>query len=102
MLIVKIRADARRELREERRDRREAGVENELLLKRLEELRTEAVRDTVRELLEYPQQMKVESDEVATRAADLATRVAELAAALERVRCTSKAGLLEQVDLVRY
>ena len=94
---MKIRADARRELRDERRDRREADVENELLLTRLEKLRTEAVRDTVHELREYQQHMQVERDEAATRAAELDKRAAELAAALERVRCSSKAGLLEQV-----
>ena len=96
-MISNIRTEARKELRDERRDRHESDIDWQLYVNRLEKLRTEAVRDTVHELREYQHRMQVERNEAATHAAEVDERAAELAAALDRVRCTSKAGLLEQV-----
>ena len=55
------------------------------------------LRDQEHELREYQQRMYHERNEAAAEAADRAVRVAELNAALERLRSSSKNGLLTQV-----
>ena len=87
----------KRSLRTERQEAKEDGVEAELAINRLKNEHTASIRDTVSELREYQQHMQGERDEAVARAAELDAQATELSAALERVRCTSKAGLLEQV-----
>lgn len=57
----------------------------------------DAIRETVAEQRSWQLRMRDERDEAAARAEDLRVRVQELTESLERVRCTSKAGLLEQL-----
>ena len=58
---------------------------------------TQAARETVHELREYQQRAVEERDAVRREAAELTQQTAELEAALERVRTSSKSGLLDKV-----
>ena len=79
------------------KDSKEESQEWQLYVNRLKNDHTNDIRDTIAELREYQQRAGEERDDEAERAVELEQRVTELSAALERVRSTSKAGLLEQL-----
>ena len=96
--LRKVRAEWAEKLRELKGEYR--GLLGEMLehAEEADTTKTEAVRATVAELREYQAQMKEERDAAAKQAEELTFRVADLTESLERVRCTSKAGLLSQVE----
>jgi hypothetical protein len=93
--------DLRSELSAEWRSHRkeltdmELGWQQELEAHEAETI--ERLRDQEHELREYQQRMYHERNKAAAEAADRAARVEDLSAALERLRSSSKNGLLTQV-----
>lgn len=69
----------------------------QLYVTRLKKDMDDAVRWTVDEQRSWQLRMRDERNEAAARADELNSRVEELTASLERVRCTSKSGLLQQL-----
>ena len=94
-------SDLRSQVAAERRAHRKELTEMELdwqhELDAHEQEAVDRLRDQEHELREYQQRMYHERNEAAAEAADRAVRVAELNAALERLRSSSKNGLLTQV-----
>lgn len=83
--------------RETKADWSEDSTEWQLYVKRLEKEKIDALRAQEAELREYQHRMYEERNDATERAVDLMRRMAEISISLERVRGTSKAGLLEQV-----
>jgi hypothetical protein len=86
---------------EERANTREVVAKLQQKIDAAEAERLEAVRETIAELREYQQRAAVEREEATRASAGLWQQLFDLETSLERVRCTSKHGLLEQVAGLR-
>jgi hypothetical protein len=92
-----LRSEVATERRAHRKELTEVELDRQNELERHEADTIERLRDQEHELREYQQQMFHERNEATAEAADRAVRVEELNAALERLRSSSKNGLLLQV-----
>jgi chromosome segregation ATPase len=96
--ISRMKSEASAQQRGHRREITDLEVEQEAELERHEEETVERLRAQDEEVRGAKQRLWQERNEAAARAEQLYGQAQELTAALERLRSTSKNGLLQQVD----